>query len=102
MGRPAIMPFTSFTDAAALEGVTSIVKAERTTTVTAVTDRLRKRVKDIDAASEDLFVARAKAALKTLESTGKITLAGDTVTLVVGQRGRPRKVAPATQEASQA
>jgi tetrahydromethanopterin S-methyltransferase subunit B len=92
MGRPAIVSFTSFTDALALEGVTSIVKAERTTTVTAVVDRLRKRVKDLDASNEDLFVARAKASLKTLESTGKITVAGDTVALVVGQRGRPKKV----------
>lgn len=94
MGRPAIVSFDSFTDVAALEAATSILKTERTSTVSGLTDRFRKRVK-VEAADEALFVARVRAALDTLASQNKLTIAGDVVTAVVGKRGRPRKVVPA-------
>jgi hypothetical protein len=96
MGRPAIVEFASFTDPVALEATASVLKTEKNTTVTAVTDRLRKRVK-LTAADEALFVARVLASLKTLESQSKVVLDNGKVTVVVGKRGRPRKVTPATE-----
>lgn len=101
MGRPAIVPFTSLTDTGALEGATSIVKAERTTTLANVIERMRKRV-TVETADETLFAAKVRAALDTLAVTGKITIVGDAVALVVGKRGRPAKVKAATAVAATA
>jgi hypothetical protein len=98
MGRPAIMSFDSFTDTAALDAAVSILKTEKNTTVTAVTDRFRKRV-NVGASDEALFVARVRAALDTLASQGKVTITGDAVSVVSGKRGRPRKVVTATATA---
>ena len=90
MGRPAIVNFTSLTDTLALEGVTSIVKAERNTTVAQITARLHKRV-TVEATDEALFAAKVLAAVKTLEATGKVTVEGENVNVVIGKRGRPSK-----------
>ena len=90
MGRPAIVPFASFTEVIALEGAVSVLKGEKSTTIAEVSERLRKRVKDV--ADEALFVAKVRAALDTLVSQGKITIAGEAVSVVAGKRGRPRKV----------
>jgi hypothetical protein len=90
MGRPAIVNFTSLTDTLALEGVTSIVKAERNTTVANITARLHKRV-TVEASDEALFAAKVVAAVKTLEANGKVTVDGENVNVVVGKRGRPAK-----------
>lgn len=101
MGRPSIVPFTSLTDTGALEGATSIVKAERTTTISAICERMRKRV-TVETADEVLFCAKIRAALDTLVANGKITITGDAVALVIGKRGRPagsKKVATATATA---
>ena len=96
MGRPAIVEFASFTDTVALEGAVSILKTEKNTTVAAIVDRFRKRV-EVVAADETLFIAKVRAALDTLAAQGKVSVDGDTVKVVVGKRGRPRKVAPATE-----
>lgn len=96
MGRPAIVEFASFTDIVALEGAVSILKTEKNTNVSSVVDRFRKRV-EVTAADETLFVAKVRAALDTLASQGKVTIEGDTVKVVVGKRGRPRKAAPSTE-----
>jgi hypothetical protein len=90
MGRPAIVTFESFTDTVALEGAKSILKTEKATTVAAVADRFRKRVK-VEAKDEALFVARVRASLDTLASEGKVKIDGENVTVVAGKRGRPRK-----------
>lgn len=100
MGRPSIVTFDSFTDVVALEGAKSILKTEKATTVAAVADRFRKRVK-VEAKDEALFVARVRASLDTLASQGKVTITGDTVTVIAGKRGRPRKT-PATDTAASA
>ena len=89
MGRPAIVSFANFTDVIALEGAVSILKAEKQTTLAAVVERFRKRVK-VDAADEALFVARVRASLDTLVSQGKVTISGETVGVVAGKRGRPK------------
>jgi len=94
MGRPNIVPFASLTDTGALEGATSIVKAERVTTIAAVTERMRKRV-TVEATDEVLFCAKVRAALDTLVASGKITIEGEAVALVIRKRGRPRKVVAA-------
>ena len=99
MGRPAIVSFTSFTDTVALDGAVSILKTEKATTVSAVTERFRKRVK-VEASDEALFVARVRAALDTLASQGKVPITGDAVAVVAGKRGRPRKVATDAAAAS--
>ena len=93
MGRPAIVNFTSLTDTLALEGVTSIVKAERNTTVTQITARLQKRV-TVEATDAALFAAKVLAAVKTLEAAGKVTVDNENVSIVIGKRGRPAKVKP--------
>ncbi len=93
MGRPAIVNFTSLTDTLALEGVTSIVKAERNTTVAQITTRLHKRV-TVEATDEALFAAKVLAAVKTLEAAGKVTVEGENVNIVIGKRGRPSKPKP--------
>lgn len=89
MGRPAIVTFANFTDVVALEGAVSILKAEKQTTLAAVVDRFRKRVK-VDAADESLFTARVRASLDTLVSQGKVTINGEKVSVVAGKRGRPK------------
>lgn len=89
MGRPAIVSFANFTDVVALEGAVSILKAEKQTTLATVVDRFRKRVK-VEAADEVLFVARVRASLDTLVSQGKVTIAGEAVSVVAGKRGRPK------------
>ena len=89
MGRPAIVSFANFTDTVALEGAVSILKAEKQTTLAAVVERFRKRVK-VEAADEVLFAARVRASLDTLVSQGKVTIEGDKVGVVAGKRGRPK------------
>lgn len=98
MGRPAIVDFASFTDTVALDGAVSILKTERNSTVAQVVDRFRKRVK-VDAANEQLFVARVRAALDNLAKDGKITITGDVVAVVPGKRGRPSKAKTTEAEA---
>ena len=99
MGRPNIVSFANFTDVVALEGAVSILKTEKQSTLAAVIDRFRKRVK-VDAADEVLFAARVRASLDTLVSQGKLTIEGEKISVVAGKRGRPKGSTKASTEAT--
>jgi hypothetical protein len=90
MGRPAIVSFADFNDEAAVLAVESILKTEKNTTVSALVERLRKRVTvALEGPENDLYTARIGSAVNTIAATGKITVTDNDVAVVPGKRGRP-------------
>lgn len=103
MGRPSIVSFAEFNDEAAVLAVESILKTEKNTTVSALVERLRKRVTvALEGPENDLYTARVVAAVNTIAATGKITVTDNDVAVIPGKRGRPtgskNKVTPAVAE----
>jgi hypothetical protein len=85
-----------------MQEVTEYVYYDGSVTVTIATPRLDSTTPSavmVTATVHEEFAAKVRAALDTLAVTGKITIVGDAVAIVVGKRGRPAKVKTATATA---